>query len=171
MLDEEEIKKIISSMQTSLHDQISALKADVQKAVGDSDAALEISATLEKTINKLTSEKIQTGELAKDLVGTLKIIEAKEKRDFLNFRRLQMLAGMSQLSWNLSMRMLVVAILRREDEQKQLYYFEQLLALVKICKDFSTKILDATTVEEEDSLWLEFSNRYFAIQDQTVTKE
>jgi molybdopterin converting factor small subunit len=171
MSDEEEIKRMINLVQTSLHDQVSALKSDVQRAVGDSEAALEIGATLEKTINELKSEKIQQSELVNGLRDTLEILKDKIKSDSLQFRRLQTLAGMSHLCWHLSMRMLIMAIPRKEDEQSLLHYLKQLLDLIATYEDFYKKVKEATTVKETESLVLEFADRYFAMQNKTFTKE
>ena len=84
---EEDIKKMIAHMQTSLHDQVSALKEDVSKAIGDSGAALELSAELEKSINSLSSEKGQLekqiqmqGHISRGLLQQIEAIQIESKK-------------------------------------------------------------------------------------------
>lgn len=171
MSTEEEIKKMLNLIQISLHDQVNALKSDTQRAVGDSETALEISATLEKTINELTSEKLQTRKLVESQGHVLQLIHREITENNLRIKKIKILTGMSHLCWHLSMRILTMAITHQENEQSQLYYFEQLFDLITISRDFYTKVNEAKTVEEANMVGEELADRYYAIQKQTFTKE
>ena len=97
----EEIKEMIKLVQTSLHDQISALKSDVNRAVGDSETVLEISATLEKSMQLFVSGKVQLDKLVETNSKMIQLLQSEIQDTQLDLKRVRMIAGTNNYCFNL----------------------------------------------------------------------
>jgi len=163
---DEEIVRIMRTMQASVHDQIGALKADVQKVTNDSQAALEICAELERSVNVNASDKQRVEQLS-DVVHRIVDISIREAVDNdLNFKRLKILSGMNHLCWHLS----VLAFIRLRvcsDDPKALYScLEPLCRLHNLYIDSSHKINSAEKTDDLIPVAEEFIDKYLALQDE-----
>lgn len=125
-MEEEEIKRLVNQVQTSLYDQVNALKSEVQKAKGDVDATLEISATIEKTINPL------------------------------NYKKLKYAVDINHISWQLSMTKLGNLLFSNKDPEKFHYHLQQLIDFASFDNKTYLKINEATTDKELESVWQEY---------------
>ena len=163
---DEEIARIIKSMQTSVHDQISALKADVQKATGDSQAALEICAELERSVNISASDKQRIQQLS-DIVRKIIDISSKEATDNdLNFRRLRILSGINHLCWHLSVMAFIKLRVCSDDPKIMFSCIEPLSRLRDLHADFTDKVKSAEKTDDLIPVGEEFADKYLALQDE-----
>jgi hypothetical protein len=163
-MDNEEMQKMIKSIQTSLHDQVSALKSDVQKAVGDADTALEISATLEKTIHELESGKYEIDKLIQGQTNVLKLMSEGMQEIRFATRKVRVLTGMNHICLSLCTIGIAKTLATPNNVDKQRKYLEQVLKLLKIHDDFALKIDNATEVEQVNSLGEHLLDKYMDVQ-------
>ena len=162
MTDNEGMERILKSMQTSLHDQINALKSDVQRAVGDADTAVEISATLEKNLHELESGKYQMDEaLEKQTKALDAIVKIIEMTTFA-IKQTRILTGMNQVC----LRLCILGIMKAMGVAplQKLRCLELVSGLLKIHDDFTQKIAEATEVEQLESLANQFIPQYIDIK-------
>jgi len=161
---DQEIERVIRAMQTSVHDQLGALKADVQKVTSDSEAVLEICAELERSVNVDGPDKQRIQHLY-DTVHSIVDISIREARaNDLNFRRLGMLSGMNHLCWHLSvltfMKMRVCA-----DDPKALFScVEPLFRLRHLYDDISARVKSAEKTDDLIPIAEELADKYVALQ-------
>ncbi|MCD6452937.1 MAG: hypothetical protein J7K77_01445 [Dehalococcoidales bacterium] len=158
MLDKDEIKKMLKLFQSSHIDQISALKED-------SETVLELSATLEKSIHRLESEKDQIDETILKYAEMLLRALDEIKTSRLEEIRVRSLTEINRRCWSLSIGRMINIIFEK-DEQKQLNFLNQLLNLVKLSDDSSQQIGEATGAEQLVSSFKQFTDKSDAIQDE-----
>ena len=109
MSEEKDLKKIIDQVQSALHDQLNALKEDVNTSREDSLASLEISAEVEKQVSGKIDEK--------ELVRILDAIATNEKR---LYARTFIIYG----SWINSIFTLAKAVMEANPKQKRTFLFK-----------------------------------------------
>jgi hypothetical protein len=102
MEENEELKRIIKLVQTSLHDQVNALKNDVNRALGDSETALEISATLEKSLESFKSGEIQLKELVETNSKVIQLLQSEIQDSYLDIKKIRMITGIDNFCFSLS---------------------------------------------------------------------
>jgi len=161
-----EIARILKGMQTSIHDQISALKADALKATEDSQAALEICAELEQSVSIEASDKQRIQQLS-DTVRNIIDISIKEAKDYdLNFKRLRMLSGMNHLYWYLSVLALIKLRVCSNDPATMYSCIQPLFALRDLYDVTSDKVNSAGKTDDLISVGEEFAKKLLALQDE-----
>jgi len=153
MANDEDMQRILRNMQTSMYDQMNALKSDVQKAVGDADAAVEISANLEKNVNALESMQEKIKNLAFDSTKTA--ILDSINHDFLILSMLGI--------------MRVITAGTKNDKDKQIQILEQMLKLIKTNSNSVDEIRDATEVKQLESLCTQIDDKYNDIKKSLVS--
>ena len=161
---DKEIERFLKIMQTSVHDQISALKEDVKKVADDSQAALEICAELERSVNINPSDKQLVKRLS-DIVNNILKYSAKDAADNeLEFSRLRMLFGINHLFSRLSTFSLTTLRLCSDDPKTLSSRIRLMLQIVGFWDDTFDKINSAE--EEADLLPIgeECVKKYMALQ-------
>ena len=163
---DEEIAKIIKGIQTSMHDQINALKIDAQKAREDSQAALDICAELEQSANVTASDKQRIQQLS-DIVHQIIDISIKEATDYdLNFNQLRMLSGMNHLYLHLSVLTLIKLRICSNDPSVMYFCLQPLFALHDLYNHSSDKVRLAKSTDDLVSVGEEFANKLLALQEE-----
>ena len=161
-----EITKIIKSMQTSVFDQISALKTDVQTATKDSQAALEICAELERSVNVNASDKQRIQQLS-DVVHKIVDISVEEATDNeLNFKRLRFLSGVHHVCWHLSVLALMKLRICSGDPKNLYLCLQPLLRLRDLYDDISVRVYSVKNVNDLIAVGEEFADKYLVLQDE-----
>jgi hypothetical protein len=168
MMENEEIQKMIRSIQTSLHDQIGALKSDFHKTEGDVDTALEISATLEKTIHELESGKYKIDELLKNQASVLEYMKKVLKYHSFEIIKAEMLTSINYTCSRLFVLGILSMILAGEQNNinKQTKLLQLMLNLIDLYDDCVKGTLDATEDEQLKPLFTQFDNKYNELKEE-----
>jgi len=163
---DEGIIRIMKAIQTSVHDQINALKADVQKVTEDSQTALEICAELERSVNVSVSDKQRIQRLS-DAVRNIIDLSVREATDnALNFNRLRILSGFNYLCWHLSIFAFIKLRLCSDDPNVLYSCIEPLFRLQDLHNDLSAQVMSAKKVNDLITIGEEFADKYIALQDE-----
>ncbi len=168
MLDDEQIKQKLKMMSTHLHEQISALKVDVQRAIGESSTAVDISATLEKVVHELESKKDVTDQSFEAIDEFFKLVLPKMNKVVLDVRKNSLSIAMNHLCIRLYVLGIIGTIIAGGDELKQVMYGERLLDLLQSHEDLLHQISDATKAEQLYPIGVRFIDRYIEIQSQIL---
>jgi len=154
----------IKQLQTFLHDQINAAKADADKALQDSEASLQIGAELEQHLNKLVSEGADTQHLVQAQGLLLQQLYQQVTSSQLRTRQIEIDAGTTHLCWYLSIIITMGILSSINNPSKQGQYVSQLEHLIDFSKEAKSRINQTTTIKEADSVALQFTDSYLALQ-------
>jgi cob(I)alamin adenosyltransferase len=166
-MENEDMQKMMRSIQTSLHDQISALKSDFHKTEGDVDTALEISATLEKTIHELESGKYETDELLKSQTSVLEYMQERLKTQAFEIIKAEILTYINHACSRLFVLglMKAIAVGAQNDIGKQTKLLQLMLDLIDLNDDCIQRTLDATEAEQLNPLFTQFDDKYNELKE------
>ncbi|MGD0795672.1 MAG: hypothetical protein ABR958_08860 [Dehalococcoidales bacterium] len=163
---DKDIEKLFKNLQISVHDQIGALKADVQKSSADTQAALDICSELEKSVNLDISDKKRIQRLS-DIVNQIVEISIEEaKENDLNFKRLRIISAINYAYSRLSVLNLIIYRICSEKTQELYKCIQPLYHLNEARDGFIEKIYLAKNTQELQGVIEEFAGKFKTIQDE-----
>jgi hypothetical protein len=162
-----EIEKVLRIIQTSMHDQISGLKVDTQKAMKDAQAALEICAELEQNVNANTSDKERIKTLSDIVTKIAKTSKEEAENNSFYFSQIRMLSGINYIYCRLSMQILV--FFKFCSTQKEIdQCLELLYKLQRLHDSIDEQIYSAMNTDDLQVLGENFIKNIMIIQKESL---
>lgn len=160
-----DVARFVKDLQTSVLDQISALKDDTERAVTDAGAALELSAALEYRAQDVLQTPERVERSMESLLDALEGLKEESRKVALEVARTRMMAGINQVCSRLLCLAILGSICNSGDREKRDSCLEQVSQVLKYWQDSAEQAAAMERIEQMDPLANQLASRYLTLQE------
>ena len=162
---EDNFMRQLKAVQTSLHDQIGAVKADAEQAKSDVDTVLQLLASVEPHIHESATQKEIIEELEAKVQALAQVANLMSSHT-VKIATARMLAGVSTICSRLACTAVVMMIARVAEQESPFEPLQKLLAVLQMWDDVTLRVAAAETVDQLQTIQGQFQSEYMDIQGQ-----
>ncbi len=163
-------ENIIRNIQASVHDQINAMKSDLQDISSDLTTVVDIASELEQNINSISSDILQLQPLSEVVKKIISISVKGAEQNELNFSKLRILSVAYGMYLRISILNLVKLRICAEEPDQMYLCIQPIFKLLDFHDNMIKRIKSAKNNDELQSISNDIANKIIDVQNELNTQ-